>query len=135
VLLPNGRRVGRAARVPRRPHAKQSVRSGSGSGGCGRLVKSKSYERSVASLSRSVNKESPQLVSMNRRTCVVMTSLSEGITEAFHPKAWEFTDLSGTATTSPTAVGPCLSRPPRKPTGWPGCIRLDPTRPLRAIAS
>jgi hypothetical protein len=25
-----------------------------------------------------------------------MTSLSEGITEAFHPKAWEFTVLSGT---------------------------------------
>jgi hypothetical protein len=63
-----------------------------------------------------------------------MTSLSEGITEAFHPKAWEFTDLSGRATTIPTAVGPRLS-PPRKPTGWPGRIRLDPTRPLRAIAS
>jgi len=53
---------------PNRPHAKQSVRSGSGSGGCGRFVKSKSYERSVASRSRSVNRESPQLVSMNRRT-------------------------------------------------------------------
>jgi hypothetical protein len=54
--------------VPTDLHAKQSVRSGSGSGGCGRFVKSKSYERSVASRSRSVNKESPQLVSMNRRT-------------------------------------------------------------------
>jgi hypothetical protein len=54
--------------VHHRPHAKQSVRSGSGSGGCGRLVKSKSYERSVASRSRSVKRESPQLVSMNRRT-------------------------------------------------------------------
>jgi hypothetical protein len=52
----------------RTAHAKQSVRSGSGSGGCGRFVKSKSYERSVASRSRSVNRESPQLVSMKRRT-------------------------------------------------------------------
>jgi hypothetical protein len=54
--------------VPFDLHAKQSVRSGSGSGGCGRFVKSKSYERSVASRSRSVNRESPQLVSMKRRT-------------------------------------------------------------------
>ena len=53
---------------PNRPHAKQSVRSGSGSGGCGRLVKSKSHERSVASRSPSVKRESPQLVSMKRRT-------------------------------------------------------------------
>ena len=64
-----GRQADQAARRPdARPHVKQSVRSGSGSGGCGRLVKSKSYERSVASRSRSVNRESPQLVSMNRRT-------------------------------------------------------------------
>jgi len=40
-----------------------------------------------------------------------MTSLSEGITEAFHPKAWEFTDLSGTRYHQPNGGRPVTKSP------------------------
>jgi hypothetical protein len=40
-----------------------------------------------------------------------MTSLPEGITESFHPKEWEFTDLSGTRFQQPNGGRPMPQSP------------------------